>query len=93
MPVRFVHYDAELPPRLAGDGEEQRPPYAARPDFQIGPVEWCPFLTCQQDGPHAHDDCWLCEALRAGNAFCGACRARWEPSPSICALRLLDRLN
>lgn len=76
-----------------GEGASVRPPYSRPPDFRISPGEWCPFLTCEQVGPHAHDVCWLCETLRSGNAFCGACRSRWEPTPSVLALRLRERLN
>lgn len=35
----------------------------------------CPFLTCEEMGPHSHPICPDCEAVRYGNLFCATCRA------------------
>ena len=35
---------------------------------------FCPFLTCLQDGPHTHEVCATCGAVRHGNCFyCPEC--------------------
>lgn len=55
--------------------------------FTDGP---CPFLTCLETGPHGHDICPHCGAVKSGNAFCGTCRSRWpggDPlaeGPAVC---------
>lgn len=40
----------------------------------------CPFLTCLDAGPHGHDICPECSAVRYGNAFCGTCVRTWDVS-------------
>lgn len=42
--------------------------------FVDGP---CPFLTCLNTGPHGHDICPDCGAVRFGNAFCATCVRSW----------------
>lgn len=42
--------------------------------FVDGP---CPFLTCLDAGPHGHDICPECSAVRFGNAFCATCVRSW----------------
>ncbi len=34
----------------------------------------CPYLLCQQDGPHTHSVCKDCGAVRHGNMFCKTCQ-------------------
>lgn len=34
----------------------------------------CPFLTCLETGPHTHDVCPECNAVRHGNMYCKTCR-------------------
>ena len=34
----------------------------------------CPFLTCLETGPHTHDVCPECNAVRHGNICCKTCR-------------------
>ncbi len=34
----------------------------------------CPFLLCQETGPHAHPVCPDCGVVRFGNMFCPTCR-------------------
>lgn len=36
---------------------------------------WCPFLTCLEEGPHEHEVCQDCGAVRHGNITCPTCRA------------------
>lgn len=36
----------------------------------------CLFLTCLETGPHDHEICPTCRALRYGNLFCNTCRER-----------------
>lgn len=38
--------------------------------FLDGP---CPFLTCLETGPHGHDVCPDCGAVRFGNMCCRTC--------------------
>lgn len=33
----------------------------------------CPFLTCLETGPHGHDVCPACGAVRFGNIGCRTC--------------------
>lgn len=33
----------------------------------------CPFLTCLDTGPHGHDVCPDCSAVRFGNMCCATC--------------------
>lgn len=40
----------------------------------------CPFLTCLDSGPHGHDVCPACGAVRFGNMFCATCVRTWELS-------------
>lgn len=42
--------------------------------FTDGP---CPFLACLDAGPHGHDICPACGAVRFGNAFCATCVRSW----------------
>lgn len=37
----------------------------------------CPFLTCLETGPHGHDVCTNCGAVKFGNMFCATCRSHW----------------
>jgi hypothetical protein len=37
----------------------------------------CPFLTCLETGPHGHDVCPDCRAVKFGNMFCVTCRSHW----------------
>jgi hypothetical protein len=37
----------------------------------------CPFLTCTERGPHLHEACESCGALRHGNFNCLTCM-RWQ---------------
>lgn len=34
----------------------------------------CPFLLCQEVGPHKHPICPDCGAVRFGNLYCKRCR-------------------
>lgn len=43
--------------------------------FSDGP---CPFLSCLEDGPHGHDVCPECFAVRYGNACCATCVKTWD---------------
>lgn len=38
----------------------------------------CPFLTCEEPGPHRHPICPECGAVRFGNLFCATCRSTWS---------------
>jgi hypothetical protein len=42
--------------------------------FTDGP---CPFVTCLDTGPHGHDICPECGAVKFGNAFCATCVRSW----------------
>lgn len=37
----------------------------------------CPYLFCQETGPHDHPICPDCGAVRCGNIFCPTCRRLW----------------
>ncbi len=37
----------------------------------------CPFLTCLEAGPHDHEICPDCGAVRYGNIYCLTCRSHW----------------
>lgn len=95
MADRFVVtvYDGSLTERIGHDGSVQQSPYRPPRPFTVEDGEWCPFLLCLERGPHEHAVCWLCEAVRYGNAFCPACRAHWHPDPSLIKFRLMERLN
>ncbi len=93
MDPKFVRLADTLPSSVSHDGTAQQSPYRHARAFIVNAGEWCPFLTCLDPDPHTHDACWLCETIRYGNAFCPACRAYWEPSVSVLALRLKERLN
>lgn len=51
----------------------------------------CMFLTCLDDGPHGHDVCPTCEAIKFGNAFCRTCLAHQAVNGSALAAELLRR--
>ena len=36
----------------------------------------CPFLTCLETGPHDHEVCPVCDAVRYANLFCNTCRQK-----------------
>lgn len=38
----------------------------------------CMFLFCLDDGPHGHDICPDCGAVRFGNASCATCVKTWH---------------
>lgn len=93
MAARFVKNDVGLPERIGHDGSAQASPYRGPRGYRVDRGEVCLFLTCLEPTPHDHAVCWLCEALRYGNAFCPACRAFWDPTPGVLELRLRDRSN
>jgi len=45
----------------------------------------CPFLLCDETGPHTHPICLECGVIRFGNFFCPTCkeeRPKWNISVS-----------
>jgi len=36
----------------------------------------CPFLLCTETGPHDHEICPTCRAVRYGNLCCNTCRQK-----------------
>lgn len=56
----------------------------------------CPFLTCLETGPHSHEACPDCDAMRYANFNCPTCRRamRWTAGPLLTAiLNQLDGID
>lgn len=58
--------------------------------FTDGP---CPLLTCLDTGPHGHDICPECKAVRFGNLFCRTCLTHQAANGSRTAAELLRRME
>lgn len=58
--------------------------------FLDGP---CPFLTCPETGPHGHDVCPECDAVRFGNMCCRTCvtHADYSEETRAVLLAAIDR--
>lgn len=53
----------------------------------------CPFLTCLETGPHGHDVCPECDAVRFGNPYCRHCvtHAYWPEDFRAMLLAIIDQ--
>ena len=52
----------------------------------------CPFATCLETGPHTHEICPACGAVRHGNLFCPECRKHMRETQAIPAGGFTDQI-